>query len=74
LRSSYDINVKTKQGTNVTPESIGNELLNPQEGEIKNKKFNYQKEKDGRNRNIKTTIEVISKDRDAAFPKEIILS
>jgi hypothetical protein len=73
LRSSYDINVKTKQGTNVTPETIGNELINPQEGEIKNKKFNYQKEKDGRNRNIKTTIEVISKDVSAAFPKDIIL-
>ena len=74
LRSSYDINVKTKQGNSVTPETIGNELINPQIGEIKNKKFNYQKEKDGRNRNIKTTIEVISKDRAAAFPKEIILS
>jgi hypothetical protein len=74
LRSSYDINVKTKQGTNVTPETIGNELLNPQKGEIKNKKFNYQKEKDGRNRSVNTTIEVISKDSSAAFPKDIIQS
>jgi len=72
LRSSYDINVKTKQGTNVTPESIGNELLNPQEGEIKNKKFDYQKEKNGRIRNIKTSIEVISKNSSAAFPKDVI--
>jgi hypothetical protein len=72
LRSSYDINVKTKQGINVMPETIGDELLYPQEGEIKNKKFNYQKEKDGRIRSIKTTIEVISKDSSAAFPKDII--
>ena len=72
LRSSYDINVKTKQGINVMPETIGDELLYPQEGEIKNKKFNYQKEKDGRIRSIKTTIEVISKDSSAAFPRDII--
>ena len=74
LRSSYDINVKTKQATNVTPEAIGNELVNPQEGEIKNKKFDYQKEKDGRIRSIKTSIEVISKDSSAAFPKDVIQS
>jgi hypothetical protein len=72
LRSNYDINVKTKQATNVTPETIGNELLNPQEGEIKNKKFDYQKEKNGRIRNIKTSIEVISKNSSAAFPKDVI--
>jgi len=69
LRSNYDINVKTKPGGNVSPEGIGSELLAPPEGEIINKKFDVQKEKDGRIRNTKASIEIISKAWDAVFPK-----
>jgi hypothetical protein len=74
LRSNYDINIKTKDGIiDGINTNIGSELIKPIESlkaEIKNNKFDYQKDKNGRVRNIKVTRELISKSDFSEFPKE----
>jgi hypothetical protein len=72
LRSTYDINVKTKEGIAEMQTGLGQEIFKPSEGEIINKKFNYQKDKEGRIRNMKANIEIISKEEKSIFPKNTI--
>jgi hypothetical protein len=72
LRSTYDTNVKTNTSiSKSTAEGIGSTIVPATSEEIRNIKYDFQKEKDGRYRNIKVSREIISTQTNAEFPKSI---
>lgn len=72
LRSTYDANIKTNTSiSKSTAESIGANIVPATTEKIKNIKYDFQKEKDGRYRNVKVSREIISTQSDAEFPKSI---
>lgn len=72
LRSTYDVNVKTNTSiSESTAKTIGAEIISSTSEKIRNIKYDFQKDKDGKYRNVKVSREIISTQTNSEFPKTI---